>query len=73
MARRGDGIYLRNGRMWYLDFRHRGRRHIHRLGAHISKTTARELATAVRTRVLKGELGIGGPESITVRPMPSGG
>jgi hypothetical protein len=27
MARRGDGIYLR-GKTWWLDFVHRGERHV---------------------------------------------
>lgn len=67
MARRGDGLYLRNKKTWYVDFRHKGRRHIVRLGSHIARSAARELATATRTRVLKGELGIGGPVAITVQ------
>ena len=39
MARRGDGIYLR-GKTWWLDFRHRGERHVARLGKNISRTVA---------------------------------
>jgi integrase len=65
MARRGDGLYLR-GKTWYLDSTHRHKRHISRLGAHISRSAARELASITRARVLKGEVGIGAPPPITV-------
>jgi hypothetical protein len=59
MARRGDGIYLRRRARW-LDFMHDGRRHVARLGKNISRTVAGELARVERTKVLKGEAGIGG-------------
>lgn len=65
MARRGDGLLLR-GKTWYLDFIHQGKRHYVRLGKLISRSVARELAIAARTRILKGEVGIGGPPAITV-------
>lgn len=65
MARRGDGVYLRN-KTWYLDFTHQHKRHITRLGAHISRTAARELASVTRARILKGEAGVGGLPPITV-------
>ena len=39
MARRGDGLYLR-GKVWYLDFRHDGMRHVVKLGKNISRTVA---------------------------------
>jgi len=58
MPRHGDGIYKR-GRTWWLDFRHDGKRHVHRLGATKTKTAAREIAQTIRARVLKGEHGIG--------------
>jgi integrase len=58
MARRGDGIYLR-GRTWWLDFVHKGERHVARLGKGISRTVAGELARVRRGEVLKGEAGIG--------------
>jgi integrase len=61
MARRGDGIYQR-GRTWWLDFTHRGDRHVARLGKNISRTVAGELARVQRGAVLKGEAGIGGPK-----------
>jgi len=60
MARRGDGIYQR-GRTWWLDFTHRGERHVTRLGKNISRTVAGELARVQRGAILKGEAGIGGP------------
>jgi hypothetical protein len=60
MARRGDGIYLRKS-TWWLDFTHRGQRHVVRLGSHISRTVAKELSQVERARVLRGEAGIGGP------------
>jgi integrase len=66
MARRGDGI-SRRGETWWLDFSHQGKRHYVRLGRLISKSVARELAVAARTRILKGEVGIGGPPAITVQ------
>ncbi|MCZ6481017.1 MAG: hypothetical protein O6929_11525, partial [candidate division NC10 bacterium] len=59
MARRGDGIYLRKHTFW-LDFQHDGKRHWVRLGKHISRTTALQLARVRRAAILKGELGIGG-------------
>lgn len=58
MARRGDGIYLR-GKTWWLDFTHDGKRYTARLGRHISRTAARELAAVKRAAILKGEAGIG--------------
>jgi integrase len=61
MARRGDGIYLR-GRTWWLDFVHRGQRHVVRLGKGISRTVAGELAQVQRAAILKREAGIGGPK-----------
>jgi len=59
MARRGDGIYLR-GRTWWLDFMHRGQRHVLRLGKNINRTVAGELAQVQRAAILKAEAGIGG-------------
>jgi len=59
--RRGDGLYLR-GRTWWLDFTHRGERHVARLGKNISRTGAGELARVQRGAILKGEAGIGGPK-----------
>src|SRR4029434_10448425 len=61
MARRGDGIYQR-GKTWWLDFTHRGQRHVTRLGKNISRTVAGELARVQRGAILKGEAGIGGPK-----------
>jgi integrase len=61
MARRGDGIYQR-GMTWWLDFTHRGERHVARLGKNISRTVAGELARVERAAVLKLEAGIGGPK-----------
>lgn len=58
MARRGDGIYLRGG-TWWLDFTHREKRHYVRLGKHISRTAAGEIAAVQRAAILKGEAGIG--------------
>jgi integrase len=60
MARRGDGIYLR-GKTWWLDFVHRGGRHVLRLGKGINRTVASELAQVQRAAILKAEAGIGGP------------
>ena len=53
MARRGDGLYQR-GKTWWLDFTHRGERHVVRLGRNISRTVAGELARVQRAAVLKG-------------------
>lgn len=58
MARRGDGIYLRS-KTWWLDFTHQGRRHAVRLGRHINRTVAGEIASVKRAEILKGEAGIG--------------
>lgn len=57
MPRTGDGIY-RRGKAWYLDCRINGQRLIARLGAHIKRNAALELATVKRTAFLKGEEGI---------------
>lgn len=57
MSRRRDGLYLR-GTVWYLDFRHRGRRHRLPLGRNSSRTVASELATIKRAEILRGEAGI---------------
>ncbi len=65
MARRGDGIYQR-GKTWWLDFTHRGERHVARLGKNISRTVAGELARVERAAILKGEAGIGGPKRADV-------
>ncbi len=59
MARRGDGIYLRE-RTWWLAFMHEGKRHYARLGKGINRTAAAELAAVKRAAILKGEAGIGG-------------
>lgn len=58
MARRGDGIYQR-GRTWWLDFVHRGERHVARIGSNINRTVAKEIAQVERAKVLRGEAGIG--------------
>lgn len=58
MARKGGGLYLR-GRMWYLDCRIAGARHVVRLGKGISRTVAGEIASVKRAAILKGESGIG--------------
>jgi integrase len=59
MARRGDGLVLR-GKTWWLDFTFRGIRHQVRLGKGINRTVARELAAVERSKVLRGQAGIGG-------------
>ncbi len=58
MARCGDGLYLR-GKTWYLDCRINGVRHQIKLGKHISRSVAKELALVKRTQILKSEAGIG--------------
>lgn len=58
MARKGDGLYLR-GKVWYLDARINGQRHVVRLGKGITRTVAGELANVKRSAILKGECGIG--------------
>ena len=59
MARKGDGLFLRGGKTWYLDCRINGRRHAVRLGKNISRSVAGELANVTRAAILKGEAGIG--------------
>ena len=58
MARKGDGLYLRE-KTWYLDARINGQRHAVRLGKNISRSVAGELANVKRAGILKGEAGIG--------------
>lgn len=62
MTTRGSGIYLR-GRTWWLDFTHFGNRHVLRLGKSISRTVAGEIAQVERSKILRGEAGIGRPKS----------
>jgi integrase len=58
MARRGDAIY-RRGNTWWLDFVHRGDRHVVRIGSNINRTIAKEIAQVERGKILRGEAGIG--------------
>lgn len=58
MARKGEGLYLR-GSVWYLDCRISGVRHVVKLGKGIKRSVAGELATVARSKILKGEAGIG--------------
>jgi len=58
VARRGDGILLRV-RTYWLDCRINRQRYTKRLGKVISLTVARELAQVQRTKILRGEAGIG--------------
>ena len=63
MARKGDGLYLRGKddkatRVWWLDFRHHGTRHVAKIGKGISRSVARELASLKRAPILRGEAGI---------------
>jgi integrase len=62
MARRGDGIYLR-GSTWWLDFVHRGQRHVVRLGKNVNRTVARELSQVERAKILRGEAGLTVPKT----------
>ena len=57
MARKGDGLYLRGKgdkatRVWWLDFRHHGTRHVAKIGKGISRSVARELASIKRAAFL---------------------
>lgn len=58
MPGKGAGLYRRET-AWYLDFRHNGKRHVIRIGRHINRTVAAEIAQVKRAAVLKGEAGIG--------------
>ncbi len=58
MARHGDGLYLR-GKSWYLDCGINGKRYQVKLGRHISRSVAKELALIKRAQILKGDAGIG--------------
>jgi hypothetical protein len=57
MARKGDGIYLRNN-TWWLDASINGLRHQIRLGKNIKRTAAADIAMMKRSAILKGEAGI---------------
>ena len=57
-SRKGDGIYQR-GTVWYLDCRIKGQRYVTKLGRGFSRTVAAELATIERTKIYRGEAGIG--------------
>jgi integrase len=56
--RTGDALFLR-GKVWYLDFRHDGARHVFKLGKGITRHVAAELASVKRTQMLRHEAGIG--------------
>jgi hypothetical protein len=58
MARKGDGLCLRSKTRW-LDFAHRGERHVARFGKNISRTVAGEVARMQRGAILKGDAGLG--------------
>ncbi len=58
MPRKGDGLYLR-GKVWYLDCRISGERHVVKLGKMISRSVAAELASVKRVAILREEAGIG--------------
>lgn len=61
MGRMGDGLYRRGGKggTWWLDFTHKGTRHVLRIGKGISRSVAAEIASVQRARILRGEAGIG--------------
>jgi integrase len=58
VPRSGDGIRLQ-GKTWWLEFAHRGRRYFVKLGANINRTVAKEIAQVERAKILRGEAGIG--------------
>jgi hypothetical protein len=47
MARKGDGIHQR-GPSWFLDFEMKGVHHHRKLGKHISRSVAVDLARVMR-------------------------
>ena len=59
MARRGDAIYERGKKNWWLDTVIKGVRYQKRLGKGITRSVAQELAQVQRAAILKGEAGIG--------------
>ena len=59
MARHGDGLYLRGKHTWYLNCGINGKRYQIKLGKHISRSVAKELALIKRAQILKGDAGIG--------------
>src|SRR5215831_6135457 len=62
MPRRGDGIYQRGKgktKTWWMDVWINGIRYQKRLGKGIKRSVALELATIERTKILRGEAGIG--------------
>jgi integrase len=58
MARKGDGIYKR-GTTWWLDAIISGKRHQASLGKNIPRNVALDLAQIERSKILRGEAGIG--------------
>ncbi len=59
MARRGDAIYERGKKNWWMDAVINGVRYQKRLGKGITRSVALELAQVQRAAILKGEAGIG--------------
>jgi integrase len=55
--RHGDALYLR-GESWYMDAHIGGVRYQKKLGKHITRSVAQELAQLQRAAILKGELGV---------------
>ena len=58
MPKRGEGI-RQQGKTWWLDFKHEGKRHYVKLGYGLTRYQALELAQSKRFRILRGEEGIG--------------
>jgi hypothetical protein len=67
MARnKAEGLCLRDGKTWYLDFRHNGERYVCRSGKNISKNAARELSTIKRSEIIKVVAGVKRKRNITL-------
>ena len=62
--RKNDGIQAR-GASWYLDCKIGGQRLVVRLGRHISRSAAAEIATLKRAQFIKGELGVRKKKDVT--------
>ncbi len=65
---RGEGYLRKRGNVWYFEFMYHGRRYYHRIGA-VSKTTAKEIASDLRAKIIRGEYLPPKEENLTFKEM----
>ncbi|MCS7196726.1 MAG: site-specific integrase [Aquificaceae bacterium] len=51
---KGEGYLRKRGSVWYFEFMYKGQRYYERIG-NVSKTIAREIASDIRAKIIRGE------------------